>query len=139
MDLIRPHTYFLVAAAKAGLPLPYATFNTKVPNGSLFRLDYILVAYNVQVDVEDPTIQTSADLMFTLSLTDGMRYDNLPIMFQDMTTPAGGNRLRKAWGFRMEIPPNAILTMDVRHAPGGSTRSDWVSITYLGKKTWGRR
>lgn len=138
MDLIRPHTYFLVAAARADMPLPYATFNTKVPNGSQFRLDYILVAYDVKTDSEDPDEQSSGDLLFTLSLTDGMRYNNLPIMFQDMTTPAGGKRLRKAWGFRMEIPPNAVLTMEVRY-PLAPERASWISITYLGKKAWGRR
>ncbi len=138
MNLIRPHTYFLVAANKVNPPRPVAIFNTKVPNGSEFRLDYILVSYPVEVGT-DPPGDLSGALAFTFGITDGLAYNNLPIQFRDMTTPAAGSTLRASWGLRIEVPPNAYLTMEVRQVGGLSNLVQWVSITYLGKKGWGRR
>lgn len=137
MDLIRPHTFFLVAASRAPILIPVTTFNTKVPNGAAFRLDYVLVKWSHAVDAEDPNIPTQ--VIFNLAMTDGLRYNNVPIAFSDVTTPAAGDKLRTSHGLRIEIPPNAYLTMEVRLSSYVAVVQPNVSITYLGKKSWGRR
>lgn len=133
--MIRPHGFFLVAAARAPLTLPVTYFNTVVPRGSLFRLDYILVSYPRVLDGEGD--QISGELLFTLHNTRGVVHNMPDLLFRDITTPAGGSTVRAAWGYRIEWPPGAVITMEVRGMLVSGPEE--VSITYLGQKGWGKR
>lgn len=135
MDLIRPHCFMLVAAARAPLQVPVTNLNTVVPRGAIFRLDYIMVAYNRTV-VEGA--QTSPELLFALKNSKGIGNNNPDLLFRDVTTPAGGQRVRTAWGWRIEFEPGEVITLEVRGMDAGPVPAT-VSVTYIGQKGWGRR
>lgn len=135
MDLIRPHVFALVAAARRPLQIPITMVSVTVPRGSVFRLDYIMVAYNRTVAMG---AQTSPELLFTLLDTRGVVSNNPDLIFRDVTTPAGGPTVKAAWGWRVEYPPGAIITMEVRGMDPGPVPA-YVSITYIGQKGWGQR
>jgi hypothetical protein len=135
MDMIRPHVFALVAAARAPLQPPVTFLNTRVPTGAAFRLDYILVVYPRTVAAG---AQTSPELEFTLHNTRGVLHNDPPLLFRDVTTPAGGSRLRAAWGWRIEFPPGAVITMEIRNIAAGPVPAT-VSVTYLSQRGWGRR
>lgn len=135
MNLIRPHAYFLVAAAKAPLQVPNTLLNTLVPFGAVFRLDYVLVNYPRTVVAG---AQTSPELSFVLKNTRGIEHSNVPILFNTTSTPSGGATLRKAWGYGIEFPPGAIITMEITGMDAGPVPAT-ISVTYLGQRGWGVR
>lgn len=135
MDLIRPHAFFLVAAARVALQVPVTFLNTTVPRGSVFRLDYILVQYPRTVALG---AQTSPELNFILHNTRGIVHDDPPVFFGAITTPAGGPRVRAAQGLRIEFPPGAVITLEIRNMAAGPVPAT-VSVTFLGQKGWGKR
>lgn len=135
MDLIRPHGFFLVGASRLALQVPFTLLNTVVPRGAVFRLDYILVAYPVTVVAG---AQTSPDLNFELLDTRGVSSTNAPLLFKAVTTPSGGTAVRAAWGFRIEYPPGAVISMRITNMAAGPVPAT-VSVTYLGQKGWGTR
>lgn len=135
MDLIRPHVFFLVAAVRRALELPFTMLDVTVPRGAVFRLDYILVSYPVTVLAG---AQTSPDLRFELTDSRGVAVNDPAIFFKDVTTPAAGARVRAATGFRIEYPPGAVISMRVSNMAVGPVPAT-VSVTYLGQKGWGPR
>lgn len=135
MDLLRPHCFMLVAATRAPLQLPVTLLNTVVPRGAVFRLDYIMVAYNRTVEVNT---QLSPELLFSLKNSKGVGNNNPDLLFRDVTTPSGGPRVRSAWGWRIEFDPGEVITMEVRGMNAGPVPAT-VSVTYIGQKGWGRR
>ena len=137
MDLIRPHCFMLVAACRAPLQIPVTMLNTVVPRGAMFRLDYVMVAYNRTID-EETGAQTSPELSFALKNSKGIAHNNPDLLFRDVTTPAGGTGVRAAWGWRIEFQPGEIITMEVRGMDAGPVPAT-VSVTYIGQKGWGRR
>lgn len=135
MNMIRPHCSIVAAAVRRPLQLPVTYINTVVPRGAIYRLDYILVAYNRTVEV---STQTSPELLFRLLNTRGIAHNNEPIPFRDITTPAGGPRVMMSHAWRIEFPPGAVITMEVTGMAAGPVPAT-VSVTYLGQKGWGVR
>ncbi len=133
--LIRPHAFFLVAAANAPLQLPVTYLNTTVPRGAFLRLDYIVVSYPVTVAAG---AQTSPNLTFNLANTKGIMHNDAPILFRDISTPASGNRVRASWGLGIVWEPGAVITLEVRDMVAGPVPST-ISVTYICQKGWGRR
>lgn len=135
MNLIRPHVSLLVAAANAPLQLPVTFFNTVVPRGGVFRLDYILVAYRRTVEVG---VQISPDLNFRLLDTRGVSNVEPAAPFFMVTNPAGAQSVKAAQGFRIEYKPGEVIVMEVTGQIAGPLPAT-VSITYLGQKGVGVR
>lgn len=135
MISIRPHAYYLAAAARAPLQVPVTFFNTVVPRGSDFRLDYIMAAYNRTAALG---VQTSPELEFILHNTRGVDHNFPAIPFNAITTPAGGPEVRAAQGWRIVFPPGAVITLEVRNVAPGPVPA-YVSVTYIGQKGWGKR
>ena len=135
MDYIRPHCFLLVAASRAPLQLPVTFLDVTVPRGAIFRLDYIMVSYPRTVALG---AQTSPELTFTLVDTRGVAVNAPDLIFRDVTTPSGGQRVRAAWGVRIEYQPGEVISMKVTGMAAGPVPAT-VSITYLGQKGWGLR
>lgn len=133
--LIRPHAFFLVAAANAPLQLPVTQLNTTVPRGAFLRLDYIVVSYPVTVVAN---AQTSPNLTFRLANTKGIMHNDSFIPFRDVTTPSSGNRVRASWGLGIIWEPGAVITLEVGGMVAGPIPST-ISVTYICQKGWGRR
>ena len=133
--MIRPHVSLLVAAVRRPLQLPITYVNVTVPRGSMFRMDYILVAWNRTVVVNT---QTSPELRFRLVDAKGVAYTNRSTGFVNVTTPGGGVKgvtASEAW--RIEYAPGEIITMEVTNMT--PTLPANISVTYLGQKSWGVR
>lgn len=135
MNMIRPSVFLLAAAVRRPLEIPFTQIDVTVPRGAPFRLDYILVAYSVAVEAG---AQITPDLHFELLDSRGVASDNIPVRFRNITTPAGGSTVRAAWGFRIEYPPGAVISMQVTNMIAGPLPPT-VSITYLSQKGWGAR
>jgi len=135
VDLYRPRVYLLAAATKTPLQVPVMTLNTKVPFGANFRLDYIAVWYPQSAIAG---VRVSPDLTFTLLNTRGTAHTAPPIAFQDMTTPAGGDKLRRPQGLRIDFPPGAFITLQITGMNAGPVPAV-VSVTYIGQLGWAQR
>jgi hypothetical protein len=135
MNMIRPSVFMLAAAVRRALEVPFTQIDVTVPRGAPFRLDYVLVSYPVTVVAG---AQTSPNLHFELYDSRGLASNNVPIRFQDVTSPAGGGRVRAAWGFRIEYPPGAVISMRVTNMAAGPVPA-FISVTYLSQKGWGAR
>jgi hypothetical protein len=136
--IIRPHVYFLVAAAKAPLQAPVTILNTKVPTGAPFRLDFMLVQYPLDLTGEGGDVQDSPNIQFTLLNTRGIAHNNVPVNFPLVTNPGPRSTLRASWYLGIEWPANAYITLQVSKVGLGPDPAR-ISVTYLSQKGWGER
>lgn len=131
MVIIAPRP-FLLGVANLSLTIARQTFAQSVPVGAWWRLKYVLVDYPRTVVAG---AQTTPDLLFRAFDADGRAFHVDPVLFPQVTSPAGAPGLDATNPINIDYPGGTSVRLEITGQIIG-TGPATVSITLYGLRGW---
>ncbi len=128
----RERLYLIGAAVKQPLQLPVMQINSQIPSGARYRLDYIMISYQL---TEEDGSRLTPELSYNLFDSRGFAMTNTPVPAILVSSPAGHGvsgptvRALPRWGIVYEAL--SVIRMDLTGQVAGPLPAT-VSITFIG-------